>query len=164
MYLACRHIKPNGVRCQSPALRGGDFCYFHLKFRNEPYEKFGPMRLPVPEDRSAIQIALAKISEALITDSISTKRASLLLYSLQIATSALRAKPIQPVPSVESVTSTSTGDDLAPELRVCDENDICIACPHAETCPNYNPKKKPKRTAKRRPANRRNEAVKSRGK
>jgi hypothetical protein len=25
----CQHIKLNGVRCGSPALRGKDLCYFH---------------------------------------------------------------------------------------------------------------------------------------
>lgn len=28
-YPLCRHIKANGLRCESPALRGETFCYFH---------------------------------------------------------------------------------------------------------------------------------------
>ena len=27
----CRHLKTNGLRCQSPALNGEPFCYFHLR-------------------------------------------------------------------------------------------------------------------------------------
>ena len=150
MYRACRHIKPNGLRCESPALRDRDFCYFHSKLRNEPYEKFGPMRLPVPEDRAAIQIALAKITEALLNNSIDPKRAGHLLYSMQIAATTMPAMPGKPVESVDSVTSTATGEDLAPELRVCSEKDICVGCPHAATCPNYDPSKQSKRSRDKR--------------
>ncbi len=28
-YAICRHIKTNGIRCQSPALASETFCYFH---------------------------------------------------------------------------------------------------------------------------------------
>lgn len=27
----CRHLKTNGLRCQSPALNGEPFCYFHVR-------------------------------------------------------------------------------------------------------------------------------------
>jgi hypothetical protein len=29
MYMHCRHIKTNGLRCESPALKGSQFCYDH---------------------------------------------------------------------------------------------------------------------------------------
>ena len=32
-YPLCAHIKTNGRRCQSPALRGHPLCYFHRKLR-----------------------------------------------------------------------------------------------------------------------------------
>ena len=32
-YLTCNHIKTNGNVCQSPALKGSDFCYFHTRDR-----------------------------------------------------------------------------------------------------------------------------------
>jgi hypothetical protein len=31
MIPICRHLKTNGLRCQSPALNGETFCYFHLR-------------------------------------------------------------------------------------------------------------------------------------
>jgi hypothetical protein len=31
----CRHIKTNGVRCQSPTLRSEPFCYFHLRLHKD---------------------------------------------------------------------------------------------------------------------------------
>ncbi len=33
VYPLCRHIKTNGCRCQSPALRGHSLCHFHRKLR-----------------------------------------------------------------------------------------------------------------------------------
>ena len=34
MHYECRHIMPNGARCQSPALRGKVYCYFHFKLHH----------------------------------------------------------------------------------------------------------------------------------
>ncbi len=33
MYKECRFVKPNGLKCGSPALRGSPFCYFHARNR-----------------------------------------------------------------------------------------------------------------------------------
>jgi hypothetical protein len=56
MYMACRHIEPNGPRCKSPALRGGSFCYFHARSRRreqriEQFRKFheGIQEIQKPE-------------------------------------------------------------------------------------------------------------------
>jgi hypothetical protein len=43
------------------------------------------LRLPAPEDANAIQISLMRVQKALIDDTISAKKAGLLLYSLQLA-------------------------------------------------------------------------------
>jgi len=43
------------------------------------------LRLPPPEDANAIQVGLMRIQKALIEDRISTKKAGLLLYSMQLA-------------------------------------------------------------------------------
>jgi hypothetical protein len=141
MYMACRHIKPNGLRCKSPALKDNPFCYYHSRLHNlgkEPYGKYGPMRLPVPEDSASIQLSIAKISDALINDRIDTKRAGRLLYALQIASQNIdRKKEFSDGETVPSATATSEGDDLAPELRVCGAKDKCETCPYAKDCPNY---------------------------
>ncbi|MGB7266534.1 MAG: hypothetical protein WBC92_13535, partial [Terracidiphilus sp.] len=141
MYMACRHIKPNGIRCKSPALKGNSFCYYHARLHTlgkEPYGKFGPMRLPVPEDSASIQLSIAKISDALINDQIDSKRAGRLLYAMQIATQNIdRKKEFADGDTVPSATETSEGDDLAPELRVCGATDKCESCQYAKDCPNY---------------------------
>lgn len=90
MYLECRHILPSGVRCKSPALRGMSFCYHHESLRrfsslNSSPEK-QPLQLPSIEEPRGIQIALAQILAALASGRIEPRRASLMLYGLQIAT------------------------------------------------------------------------------
>ncbi len=32
-FLVCRHIKTNGIQCNSPAMKKQPFCYFHDSFR-----------------------------------------------------------------------------------------------------------------------------------
>ena len=52
MVTICRHIKTNGQRCGSPALRVNYFCYYHDKIHNvgaEPNLKYGPLQLPAPK-------------------------------------------------------------------------------------------------------------------
>jgi hypothetical protein len=141
MYMACRHIKPNGLRCKSPALKGGQFCYFHAKLHslgNEPYAKYGNMRLPLPEDDAAIQLSVAQISDALINGRIDPKRAGQLLYSLQIASQTIdRKQRFWDSETVQSTEQTAAGDDLAPEERICLCTDECKGCKYAKGCPNY---------------------------
>ncbi len=43
------------------------------------------LRLPPPEDANAIQVGLMRIQKAVIDDTISMKKAGLLLYSMQLA-------------------------------------------------------------------------------
>src|SRR5208283_2651521 len=88
MYMACRHIKPNGLRCKSPALRGHSFCYFHSKLHarvSDDAARFGPIKLPLPEDPAAIQIAISRIFDGMLTGRLDGKLAGRLLYGLQIA-------------------------------------------------------------------------------
>jgi len=135
MYRACRHIKPNGLRCQSPALKDTFFCYFHSKLHGlgaEQFEKFGPMRLPTPEGPAAIQLSIAKITDALITGRIDPKRAGQLLYAMQIASQNLESHlPSQVDQQVEIMTTTTQGEELAPEKYVCNGNQDCTECPYA---------------------------------
>ena len=76
----CRHIFTDGHRCGSPCLRGKNFCYYHHSAR-APKPQTGPrdlhdpynnppnqttLTLPVPEDRSAVQLALGQIMNSLV--------------------------------------------------------------------------------------------------
>lgn len=82
----CHHIKDDGVRCGSPALRGKVLCYFHLRQR-----RLRPARyIPILEDRPSIQFAATQIVRAVLEDKVDAERLRLMLYALQIATSNLK--------------------------------------------------------------------------
>ena len=89
----CEHVKSNGVRCGSPALRGKSFCYFHNNLAGPRVNVF-----PLLEDGNAIQLELGEIIRALVDESIDTKRAALVLYALQIASHNLAHVDFEPGP------------------------------------------------------------------
>lgn len=98
MYKECRFVKPNGLKCGSPALRGSPFCYFHA--RNRVYvprrlhtgEKvFG---LPPIVTTAGIHQALGAIIQALACGEIDPERGGKLLYALQLAQKNLETTPL----------------------------------------------------------------------
>ena len=94
----CKHIKANGEFCGSPALRGREYCYFHLtvlgrRLRTQKHIMKGEchyLQLPTLEDADSIQLGVMQVMDALLRDQIDTKIAGLLLYGLQIASSNLK--------------------------------------------------------------------------
>ena len=70
--------------------------------------------LPPLEDSSAIQLALTDILQALAANQLDTKRAGLLLYGLQVASTNVQKMHI-PFDAVRSVTYTDEGVPLAPQ-------------------------------------------------
>src|SRR5205085_11503345 len=82
----CNQIKVNGVRCGSPALRQKELCYLHNRLNRLTL----PPAIPFLEDGNAIQFALSQVIEAVLEDRLDHKRASLLIYSLQVAAYNLR--------------------------------------------------------------------------
>ena len=84
---ACTHIKVTGVRCDSPALRGEQFCYFHQNahrgVRRPPQSRLHPIAMI--EDEESIQYALMEVINALMRNTIDVKRASLIIRALHIA-------------------------------------------------------------------------------
>jgi hypothetical protein len=88
----CTHIKVNGSRCGSPALRGEVFCYFHQRLfrgvRTPPQSRLHP--IAVLEDEESIQSSLMEIINALVRNTIDPARAQLILRALHIATKNVR--------------------------------------------------------------------------
>lgn len=82
----CQHIKTNGVRCGSPALRERAFCFYHYETRRY---RFG-VYIPPLEDADAIQAALTDLARAVADTTYDLKRASLLAYILQTASANAR--------------------------------------------------------------------------
>ena len=78
----CRWVRQDGTSCRSPQMKQHIYCFAH-KQMVEARELM--LRLPPPEDANAIQVGLMRIQKSLIEDTISTKKAGLLLYSMQLA-------------------------------------------------------------------------------
>ncbi len=110
----CRHVKADGTFCRSAALRREHFCYFHLRDRQrrevllrarqaaaakvQDTDVFDTLDLPVLEDANAIQVAASTVFHALGMRLIRPRRASLMLYALQIAHANLRGVSLKHYP------------------------------------------------------------------
>ena len=141
MFMACRHIKTNGLRCGSPALRGHQFCYYHSKTHSigaEPsHTRFLPIQLPAPEDPAAIQLSVALINNAVLASRIDLKKAAILFTGLKIAAHFIeRRQFVDPDEIVQSAEQGDDGNELAPLDYVCDDDEQCDECPHSDLCPN----------------------------
>src|SRR5882724_2934409 len=78
----CRWVRQDGTSCQSPEMKQHIYCFAH---RQMAEARTLMLMLPAPEDANAIQVGLMRIQKALIEDTITTKKAGLLLYSMQLA-------------------------------------------------------------------------------
>jgi hypothetical protein len=83
----CTHIKVNGIRCGSPALRQEVFCYFHQRMirgvRTPPKSRLHP--IANFEDEHSIQASLMEVVNALVRNQVDVPRARLILRALSIA-------------------------------------------------------------------------------
>jgi hypothetical protein len=78
----CRWVRQDGTSCRSPQLKQHIYCFAH---RQMAEARTLMLMLPAAEDANAIQVGLMRIQKALIEDTISMKKAGLLLYSMQLA-------------------------------------------------------------------------------
>ena len=144
----CRHIKTNGRRCKSPSLGLSAFCYFHSRLlrrhkhlvetapvlpANHPNQQASstetPQNLPEPfelnlpplEDVESIQVSISLLVAALARNRIDSKRAAVLLYGLQLASTNARSVTIEPAASsiVRTLARTKSGLDLAVDGTSC---------------------------------------------
>jgi hypothetical protein len=159
MYPQCRYVRPSGGTCDSPALKGSHWCYYHSALQQRHTIRHNLRRadgrfiaLPAPqpegdairtvdygtypvdmaeahlhridsasldlpplEDAVSIQLALCDVAQALAANRIDTKRAGLLLYALQVASTNVKNMDIPIGDVVRSVTYTDEGTPLAPQ-------------------------------------------------
>jgi hypothetical protein len=78
----CRWVRQDGTSCRSPQMKQHIYCFAHKQMAEA---RTLLLMLPPPEDANAIQVGLMRIQKAMIEDTISTKKAGLLLYSMQLA-------------------------------------------------------------------------------
>jgi hypothetical protein len=83
----CTHIKANGVRCGSPAMKNQFFCFFHTNLiKGVPRRvdaRIGSMCML--ENADAIQVSIMDVMQEVRRQSIDHKRASLLIKLLHLA-------------------------------------------------------------------------------
>jgi hypothetical protein len=144
----CRHIHTAGHRCGSPALRGEQFCFYHHTTRRPApsYTGAHPNRcefdIPSLEDRAGIQHTVARILCFIATNQLDPKRAGLLLYGLQIASTNLPREP-----RIVSSTSRESASQSQPSALIEDiilDEAHGLLAPIAEILP---PEIKPNRIA-----------------
>jgi hypothetical protein len=139
MIRCCRHIMPDGARCQSPALAGQPFCYQHDRLHHvvskPKSDSTNRITLRPLEDRRSVLMALSDVICGLAGGKIDPKTAARLIYGLQVASQVAANHPLlvsgKPV---ESVDFTKTGDEMAPALLICTDDDYCESCPRAAGC------------------------------
>ena len=113
----CRHVRTSGRRCRSSSLTGHNFCYLHKTTHvSAPASERRAIALGYPiqpvyqiksiEDRPAIQVALLEIMNQICADTIDNKKAGMLLYALQIASSNLPREPRATKSSAEEDTES----------------------------------------------------------
>src|SRR5271168_592103 len=123
----CRHIKTNGLQCHDPSLNDAPYCYFHTRlhqrhaaFRHTPATRgylipSQHIELTALEDRESVQVALSVVINALATGKLDIKRATALLYGLQLASNNARGLYTEPYAArvVRSIEPSPEGLDLA---------------------------------------------------
>src|SRR6202045_2235807 len=78
----CQWVRQDGTSCRSPQMKQHIYCFAHMQMAEA---RTLMLMLPPPEDANAIQVGLMRIQKAVIEDTISMKKAGLLLYSMQLA-------------------------------------------------------------------------------
>ena len=94
----CRHVKQDGIACQSPALRGESYCHFHLRYKGHRLRTWRGRRvlgvrdlhLPPPHDRSSILFSLNEVFHALAAGRLDPDEAGSVLHELSLAGAKLR--------------------------------------------------------------------------
>lgn len=120
----CHHIRSNGKRCGSPALRHEQFCFYHHPTRRPPTPRGRKPRSPVfhlPNltNRDSIQRAVVKIVSRTASGRLSPKSARLFLFTLQLANRALPGdpRPLQSHIALSRKTLRLPATDLAAVLK-----------------------------------------------
>lgn len=125
MYATCRHVMPSGLSCQSPALRGSAFCYFHgrrIPRQAKSLSTEHRVEMPTTLDQNGIPHALHSVLQGLADGRLSARRASILLLGLQMALnhpesrSPAPTSPTSDPPLDELLFSADPSDDGAVSL------------------------------------------------
>jgi hypothetical protein len=93
MYNECRHVMPSGLHCQSPAMRGSSFCYFHARPQRPARSHEVRIEMPDRLDSKATPATIHRTLQALAAGHISARRAAVLLYGIQMSSGQVPQDP-----------------------------------------------------------------------
>jgi hypothetical protein len=119
----CQHVRINGCRCGSPAMRQRKLCYYHEHQRTAPKK----LEIPMLEDAHSVQVAIAQVCQSLVNRKLDAKTAGVLLYGLQTAASNIKQIKDDGVEGDDMIMdrSLSTAEDFfeADPLREYEEEE-----------------------------------------
>src|SRR6478672_3553088 len=115
----CQWVRQDGTSCRSPQMKQHIYCFAHMQMA-EARELM--LKLPPPEDANAIQVGLMRIQKALIEDTISMKKAGLLLYSMQLAMTNVGQTTFGQAKDEEMVRETVDEDEAFREKAVSNQH------------------------------------------
>ncbi len=94
----CRHVLPNGRRCQQPAVRCRSCCRHHLDAQARLHNMARArrrsliLRLRVPETSRDLAWNKAEINRLLATERVDPEAALLMLWAMDLSAATLRAE------------------------------------------------------------------------
>jgi hypothetical protein len=157
----CSHIKTNGMKCASPALRHHTLCYFHYQWQRRDQRRIrlgGPIgmgknsgvELPLLDGPEAILLSIMEIQRGLLDQRIPIKMGTALLYSLQLALQAkvpafglCASSPVRECPELEDDLEMERAKGMRPakeKCAACSKRDDCLSprnCRKLPKVPGY---------------------------
>jgi hypothetical protein len=115
----CQWVRQDGTGCGSPQMKQHIYCFAHMQMAEA---RDLMLRLPPPEDPNAIQVGLMRIQKAVIEDTISMKKAGLLLYSMQLALTNVGQTTFGKAKDEEMVRETMDEDEAFSEKAVSNQH------------------------------------------
>ncbi len=85
---------PSGLHCQSPAMRGSSFCYFHARPQRPARPREARIAMPEHLDSKGALAVINQTIQALAAGHISARRAAVLLYGIQMSSGQAPQIPI----------------------------------------------------------------------
>jgi hypothetical protein len=126
----------DGDKCHAIALRDKPYCYYHMRLHRNMHADNKPSKakektfeFAFPDSRTAIQLALYQVLSALGSSKIDLKRATAIIYNLQIASQNV-PRSVETIPSlpVVCVSETPDGDEVGPDCMSFELPGSCADC------------------------------------
>jgi hypothetical protein len=114
----CQWVRQDGTGCGSPQMKHHIYCFAHMQMAEA---RDLMLKLPPPEDANAIQVGLMRIQKAVIEDTISMKKAGLLLYSMQLALTNVGQTTFGQAKDEEMVRETMDEEEALSEKAVSNQ-------------------------------------------